>query len=104
MLGTKNGNSVGVIFDNGDGTVIGAGPLHHINDWATKPTLIRAVLVREYGKYAVAIQRWEIVDDEFTHDGFTERREYDENKYKDASLAFANLCLDLATIHPHLWH
>jgi hypothetical protein len=103
-FGTKNQDTVCVVYDNGDGKVIAAGPAHHINVEFLHPSLIRSVLIRDYGKYRVGIQRWDHDGEEFKCTGFTDTREFNENDYKDATKAFANLSLELAIGYPHLWH
>jgi hypothetical protein len=104
-FGTKNQDSVCVVFDNGNGKVIAAGPAHHINVEFLHPALIRSVLIRDYGKYRVGIQRWEHNGEEFVFEkDFTSVKEYDENDYKTAAAGFAALSLELALTHPHLWH
>lgn len=103
-FGTKNQDTICVIYDNGDGTVIAAGPAHHINERMIHPTLIRSVLIREYGVYKVGIQRFDHDGEGFVHTGFDDTKEYDENNFKDATKAFANLSLELAIDYPHLWH
>lgn len=103
MLGSGNEATVGIIFDNGDGKVIAAGPMHHINERMIHPTLIRAVLIRDYGKYRVGLQRWDYDGKTFHHAGFVETKDYDEGIYKEATKAFANVSLELAVTHPELW-